>query len=483
MGRYSGKSCRLITMMVLTSSFFLAEIITGYTTHSVALIADSFHMLSDIISLVVGFIAVKMSVKSTDKNTFGWQRAEVLGALVNSVFLLALCFTICVEAVQRFIMVEEITDPYLVLIIGIIGLVVNCLGLFLFSSHGMAHSHGGGGGHGHSHGGGHKKKPKHDHHHETPHIHQPAIPHKQRSDLEIVVQDKPKNEDYADSPVTIQIEGEQQLEESGIHLTLERSTSAELHHVDVEAGHEGSTSAQLNMRGVFLHVLGDALSSVVVIISALIIIFADGTWRYYIDPALSLVIVFIIISTTIPLFKQSSLILLQSLPRDVNIFDIESRLVTKVSGIENIHEFHVWQLSGDKIIATAHIRFRSIRDYVEAAKEMKSFLHDEGIHSTTIQPEFAEDMFDSSTDKFSNCMLMCPPDKCRPKTCCGVKEQKTPKSPSSTDDEKPPTCQMATQTLEDELDQTPTKTKLLADQAAESSAGESSADQGLYANV
>ncbi len=63
MGRYTGKSCRLITMMVLTSSFFLAEIVTGYTTHSVALIADSFHMLSDIISLVVGFIAVKVSLE------------------------------------------------------------------------------------------------------------------------------------------------------------------------------------------------------------------------------------------------------------------------------------------------------------------------------------------------------------------------------------------------------------------------------------
>ncbi len=77
-----------------------------------------------------------MSVKTTDKNTYGWQRAEVLGALVNSVFLMALCFTICVEAIQRFIVLEEITDPILVLVVGGIGLLVNCLGLCLFSSHG-----------------------------------------------------------------------------------------------------------------------------------------------------------------------------------------------------------------------------------------------------------------------------------------------------------------------------------------------------------
>ena len=77
-----------------------------------------------------------MSSKSTPKNTFGWQRAEVLGALVNSVFLLALCFTIVVEAIQRFIVLEEINDPVLVLIVGGIGLLVNGLGLCLFSTHG-----------------------------------------------------------------------------------------------------------------------------------------------------------------------------------------------------------------------------------------------------------------------------------------------------------------------------------------------------------
>ena len=69
-----------------------------------------------------------------------------------------------------------------------------------------------------------------------------------------------------------------------------------------------ATSAQLNMRGVFLHVLGDALGSVVVIVSALIIMFVEDSWRFYVDPALSLIIVFIIISTTIPLCKQSNLV-------------------------------------------------------------------------------------------------------------------------------------------------------------------------------
>lgn len=56
----------------------------------------------------------------------------MLGALVNAVFLVALCFSITVEACKRFIEVEEIHDPQLLVIVGGLGLVVNVIGLFLF---------------------------------------------------------------------------------------------------------------------------------------------------------------------------------------------------------------------------------------------------------------------------------------------------------------------------------------------------------------
>lgn len=73
-----------------------------------------------------------MSPKKWSKNTFGWARAEVLGALVNAVFLVALCFSITVEACKRFIEVEEIHEAEMLLAVGVIGLVVNLIGLFLF---------------------------------------------------------------------------------------------------------------------------------------------------------------------------------------------------------------------------------------------------------------------------------------------------------------------------------------------------------------
>lgn len=149
-----GKTGSVIMMIGLTASFFLVEVIVGYMTNSMALVADSFHMLSDVMSLVIGFLALRYSKKSqrTERNTFGWQRAEVLGALVNAVFLIALCFSILVESMKRLVTPEEIRDPVLVLIVGGAGLLVNVIGMALFYKHGHGHSHGGGSSsNGHSH--------------------------------------------------------------------------------------------------------------------------------------------------------------------------------------------------------------------------------------------------------------------------------------------------------------------------------------------
>lgn len=123
---------RLMFMLSLTTLFFFIEITVGYVTNSMALVADSFHMLSDVVALIIAYVSVCMSPKKWSKNTFGWARAEVLGALVNAVFLCALCFSILVESLKRFYAPETIHEAKLILVVGISGLLVNLIGLFLF---------------------------------------------------------------------------------------------------------------------------------------------------------------------------------------------------------------------------------------------------------------------------------------------------------------------------------------------------------------
>jgi len=74
----------------------------------------------------------------------------------------------------------------------------------------------------------------------------------------------------------------------------------------------------------------------------------------------------------------------------VQVDAIQQRLLENIDGVLAVHEFHVWQLAGDRIIASAHIRCRNLSEYMKIAEQVKEFFHNEGIHSTTIQPEFID---------------------------------------------------------------------------------------------
>jgi len=357
-----------MAMFSLTASFFLVEIIVGHVTNSMALIADSFHMLSDIAALVIAFISVKMAPKSWDKNTYGWARAEVLGALINAVFLVALCFSISVESFKRFYESEDIHNPKLILVVGALGLLVNLLGLCLFAEHG--------GGHGHSHGGGGKKKPVH---HGT-HSHLAALA---------------DNGNGSDVPKSIE--------------DARSNGHGHSHNHSVKKGE--NSGAQMNMRGVFLHVMADALGSVVVCISALIMWLTEWEYKHYVDPALSLVLVCIMMRGVWPLLIESALILLQTVPTHIDVDVLKKKLLEDIDGVLAVHDFHVWQLTGDKIIASAHIRCINLSEYMKVAENIKEFFHKEGIHSTTIQPEFVDyhPASDSAgTMEAEDCVLNCP---------------------------------------------------------------------------
>jgi len=389
-------------MLVLTTTYFLVEIIVGYVTNSMALVADSFHMLSDVIALVIGLFSVRISKKKTAKNTFGWARAEVLGALVNAVFLLALCFSILVESIKRIAVPEGIEQPVLLVTVGSVGLLINLVGLAILGSHG--HSHGGGS-HGHSHGGG----GSHSHANGDGGSH--GHSHGKNS----------HGHSHSSKNGTISSESDSPPRYGATNGTMEVSVDVKNHEKLVDEPEvkkpKASSSAQMNMKGVILHVLGDALGSVVVIVSAVIMWQLEGqSWTLYVDPAMSIFLTLIILSTTVPLLKESALILLQTVPTHIEVDKIKERLLDRIEGVVAIHEFHVWQLAGNRIIASAHIHCRNLAEYTRVAEEVKEFFHNEGIHSTTIQPEFVDE---SENNSIADCILECKPALCGPSMCCG----------------------------------------------------------------
>ncbi|KAJ2333182.1 Zinc resistance conferring protein, partial [Coemansia sp. RSA 2671] len=116
---------------------------------------------------------------------------------------------------------------------------------------------------------------------------------------------------------------------------------------------EGS-GGHLNMRGVWLHIFGDCITNIAVIISGLVIWKAEGSWRFYFDPAISLLINTLIVCITIPLVKSASFILLNGVPSGVDL-DRLRRDLKAIPNVTSIHDLHVWQLSDTKNVASVHV--------------------------------------------------------------------------------------------------------------------------------
>jgi cobalt-zinc-cadmium efflux system protein len=118
---------RLVLALVITAAFAVVEVVGALVTGSLTLLADAGHMLSDSIGLVVAVIASVVAARpATERSTFGYRRAEVFGALLNSLVLLGIALLVGVEAVMRLLDPQPGSVLALpMLVIAVIGLGVN----------------------------------------------------------------------------------------------------------------------------------------------------------------------------------------------------------------------------------------------------------------------------------------------------------------------------------------------------------------------
>jgi cobalt-zinc-cadmium efflux system protein len=111
-------------------------------------------------------------------------------------------------------------------------------------------------------------------------------------------------------------------------------------------------SHSLNLRGAYLHILGDTLSSVAVIIGAILIQSLGWIWA---DTAASAFVALMIITMAVRLLLDSTHVLLEGTPRNLNPTEIEQVLLSHFPQITRIHDFHIWQITDHLIALTAHI--------------------------------------------------------------------------------------------------------------------------------
>lgn len=265
--------------LLCTLTIATAEFVGGILANSLALQGDAGHMLSDAAALGVSFLAAWLATRPmTPRRTFGFHRAEVLAALLNSLLLLAIAGWVGIRAVGRLgHPVEVAALP--VLIIATIGLVVNLVALKLLGHH--QHSN-------------------------------------------------------------------------------------------------------LNIRGAFLHVLGDTLGSVGVIVSAIVIQFTGWTT---VDSLASLGIAGLLLISGGRLLRDSVSVLMLATPANVDGEAVRLGLLS-LPGVLGIHDLHIWTVNSGFVSLTCHADIEANTPTDALLRSATQLLRERfGIRHVTIQPE------------------------------------------------------------------------------------------------
>ena len=266
--------------LIVTLALVATEFVVGTLTHSLALVSDGWHNLTDVPTLIFSWIALYLERKPPDhRKTFGYQRASVLAAFVNAIILVAVSLFICYEGYERIVRpVQVVTVPMMV--VGFIALVIN----------------------------------------------------------------------------------------GSISWALARERR------------------DLNLRAVFIHNLGDALSNVAIIIGAFLI---RKTGQSFIDPLLAFMIAGMILWTALGIIADSTNILLESLPKGMSLESV-AKAMLGVSGVREVHDVHIWSLGCEWHALSCHVQILDMptSESERIAHRIREMLADEfGINHTTIQFE------------------------------------------------------------------------------------------------
>ncbi len=234
--------------LLLTLFFTVVEVIGGLLSHSLALLSDSAHMISDVFALSLSMTAIYLASRPPNSRfSYGYLRFEIIASFLNGLALCLIASGIFIEGFRRFFFPEEIRLG-LMLTIAVIGLLVNVI----------------------------------------------------------------------------------------LTVMLSRSISEE---------------KNLNVQSALWHFIGDLLSSVGVILSAVVIYFTGLLWF---DPLMSLVIGLIIFIGGARIVREACLILMESVPEQYDLEQIRS-VICSVEGVQDVHELHLWTISTDHHSFSAHV--------------------------------------------------------------------------------------------------------------------------------
>ncbi|MBQ4890299.1 CDF family Co(II)/Ni(II) efflux transporter DmeF [Shewanella sp. MMG014] len=269
---------RTLYVLILTVTAMVVEIIAGTVYGSMALLADGWHMGTHAAAFCITLFAYRYARKhaNSDKFSFGAGKVSVLGGYTSAIVLGVVALLMMVESINRLFNPHDIHFNEAIMV-AFIGLAVNVASIFLLGDH-HHHDHSHGHSHGHSH--------AHDH---TPH-----------------------------------------------------SDSHEHHHEQHAHGHHhasGEKHHDHNLRAAYMHVLADALTSVLAIVA---LVFGKFYGWHWLDAVMGMVGAIVITKWTLGLMKQTSPVLL-----DESIdAEYKQQIEQALAPYADVKDMHVWKVSG-----------------------------------------------------------------------------------------------------------------------------------------
>ncbi len=315
---------RLSLVLLLIAAFFVVELGGALAARSVVLQADALHLLMDVLALAMSLLAMRVAVRRpTARFTFGMRRAEPVAAIFNGLLVLVATGEIVREALVDLGGHGSKPEAIRMLVVAAAALVVNGLSAWLI--HGALHTGAGPAGHGHAHKHGHDHGHEHDHHDHAAHDHAGE----------------------AKAPAR---------------------------------GHS------LNLRGAWLHLLGDTLCSLAALVAA-VVIWAGGPAAF--DPIASLLVAVVLLLGAARLLRDATSVLLEAAPPHLPVAKVRSTILAH-AGVAEVHDLHVWTLGAGHDAITAHVRVSADTSPDLARKVSDALRAEFGAEYVTVQLEPVE---------------------------------------------------------------------------------------------
>lgn len=329
---------KLLTAVVLCVIFMSVEVVGGIKANSLAILTDAAHLLSDVAAFAISLFSLwAAGWEATPRQSYGFFRIEILGALVSIQIIWLLAGILVYEAIARIVDGSREVNGFLMFLVSAFGLVVNIImAVLLGHDHGHGHDdHDHGLGHSH----GFKVSTHHDHHH---HHHHESHHHTHDHD-----EAHPKDEHHHHSH-----------EDDNKHYHAHNHAAEPLLGAS-ECKPEKKKRWNINVQGAYLHVLGDSIQSIGVMIGGAVIWYKPE-WKI-VDLICTLIFSVIVLGTTINMLRNILEVLMESTPREIDATKLESGLLD-MDGVVAVHELHIWAITVGKVLLACHVKIRPEAD-------------------------------------------------------------------------------------------------------------------------